>query len=119
MTFKLYEDKSSVLKKNSRYVQGGDTEVLSNSLGWWEKRTDILTDQSDDITFYITSEFQYRPDKVAYTIYGRHDVEWLILQYNGILDVNTEFVSGKTIKLPSPTRLFTEILSKNIKYQSL
>lgn len=117
MTFKLYTDKSSVLKKNTRYVQGGDTEVFPKSLGWWEKRLDIATNQPDDITFNITMQYQWRPDNVAYLFYGRTDVDWIVLQYNNIIDINEQFIAGRQITLPSATRLFTSILNQNIKYQ--
>ncbi len=118
MTFKLYQDKSSVLKKNSRYVQGGDTEVFPKSLGWWEERTDILVRESDDLTFYVTTEYERRADKIAYFVYGRNDLEWLVLQYNKIVDINEQLLSGVTLVLPSQNRVFTEILTKNIKYQA-
>ena len=117
MTFKLYENKSSVLKKNTRYVQGGDTEVFPKSLGWWEKRIDIPKNQPDDIPFPITLQYQYRPDTVAFLKYGRTDVDWIVLQYNDIVDINEQFIAGRVISLPSATRLFTSILDRNIKYQ--
>ena len=37
--------KKSTAVKDSRYVQGGDTTVYSNRLGWWER---TLIDQADD-----------------------------------------------------------------------
>lgn len=117
MTFKLYDDKSSVLKKNTRYVQGGTTEIFPNRLGLWEKRTDIERDAITDGEFTITARYARRPDRIAYAYYQRNDLQWLILQYNNIVDINTEFVTGRLIYLPSPLRVFSEILTNPIKYQ--
>ena len=117
MTYKLYQDKSSILKKNSRYLQGGFTEILPNMLGYWDKREDIITEKIDNIKFITTKEFEGRPDKLAYYVYGRHDLTWLILQYNNIVDLTEEFIAGKEIKLPSMARVFTEILTNPIRFQ--
>jgi hypothetical protein len=119
MAFKLYTDKSSVLKKNSRYVQGGDSDVFPNSIGWWEKRSDILTDQADDIQMTLTMLYQGRPDLVSYQVYGRPDLAWLVLQYNNIVDINEEFVAGVVIQLPSKTRVLTDICTNTIGYQQI
>ena len=117
MTFKLYDGKSSVLKKNTRYIQGGYTQILPRALGWWEKFQTLTTDEVTDIRFVITTEFALRPDKVGYMVYSRNDLGWLVLQYNNIVDINTEFVAGKEIILPSPVRVFSEILTNPIRYQ--
>lgn len=120
MAFKLYDDKSSVLKKNTRYVQGGISDVTSTAVKWWEKREDILTDQVDDIpSFALPSIYHQRPDLLSYALYGRPDLKWLILQYNNIVDINEEFVTGAMITAPSVTRAFTDILTNPIVYQPL
>lgn len=112
MKFKLYENKSSVKKKYSRYVQGGTTDVFKERLGWWERRDDILTDQVDDLTFTITKRYEHRPYLVAKMFLGREDMEWLILQYNEIVDIIEEFVVGREIKIPSKNRTFLSIATK-------
>jgi len=117
MTFKLYDDKSSVLKKNTRYLQGGTVDILPNALGWWEKRIDINSDITD-IEFTITPTFNLRPDKVTYLFYQRNDLMWLVLQYNNIVDINSEFITGKILLIPSPSRAFSEILINPVRYQA-
>lgn len=114
MTFSLYQDKSSILKKNSRYVQGGSTEILPNALGWWEKREDIPKNQIDDIPFKITQKYALRPDNISYAVYGRSDLGWLILEYNNIVDINEELIVGVIIAIPSPLRAFSDILTKTM-----
>jgi hypothetical protein len=116
--FKLYQDKSSVLKKNTRYVQGGSTDVFPNSLGWWEKRMDIVRDDASDIIVpSLEKMYDKRPDMLSYVIYGRPDLKWLILMYNNIVDINEEFVAGVRLSLPTPARAFSEILTNTISYE--
>lgn len=107
--FKLYEDKNSLLKRYSRQRQGGETDIFKKRLGWWERRTDIPKDQVDDIRFTIESMHEFRPDIVAFVTYGRADLEWLVLQYNNIVDINEEFKAGTVINLPSVNRALYEI----------
>lgn len=114
MKFKLYENKSSVRKRNSRYVQGGNTDVFKERLGWWEKRTDIETDQFKDTIFVITKNYEHKPYLVAKIFLGREDLEWLVLQYNNIVDVIEEFVVGREIRIPSKGRVDFNILTKSV-----
>ena len=112
MKFKLYDNKSSMKKKTSRYVQGGNTDVFKERLGWWEKRTDILNDQIDDVHFTLTKEYEFRPWVVAKIFLGREDLDWIILQYNEIVDIMEEFTVGKVIKIPSKARVNFSIITK-------
>lgn len=93
----------------SRYVHGGTTDVYPNRLGWWRRRT--LPKSDDDIFITINARYAKRPWMVADDYYSDHNYEWMILQYNSILDVNVEFVVGKVIRIPTPQRLGLEILS--------
>lgn len=96
----------------SRYVHGGDTTVYPTRLGWWQRRT--LPKSDDDIFVTINSRYTRRPWMVAHDYYGESNYEWLILQYNSILDINEEFVAGKLIRIPTPQRLGLEILSGTV-----
>jgi hypothetical protein len=103
--FKLYTDKSSLDRKYSRMVLGGTVDQLDNGtvLGWWEKK-EFPRDQVDDVKFIITLPYEKRPDKISYYMYGREDLAWLVLQYNNIVDINEELISGVTLTLPSYQR---------------
>lgn len=116
MAIKEYSNKSSVLKKRSRYVHGGDTTVNKKRLGWWEK---YLFERNDvtDIRVYIDSKYDRRPDLVAFDFYGDATLEWIILQSNNIVDVVEEFTLGKTITIPSSNRVFFTIMTKPTKVQ--
>ena len=106
---------SSVKRKDTRYVQGGTTTVRSKSVGWWE-RSDALSKRADDdiIIFSLPAVYEGRPDILAYDLYENNNLEWVILQYNSIVDINEEFVAGAKIVAPSRERLFSSILIKTL-----
>lgn len=99
---------NSVDNKSGRYTQGGDTIVLEDRLGWWE-RTDIEERQDDD-EFLVTSKYVGRPDLIAYDKWGKANLAWLVLQYNNIVDLTEELVEGTLLVLPSHRRVVTGIL---------
>ena len=118
MTFKLYSDKSSVRKKNSRYVQGGESSVGQNFIRWWEREV-LITDGVTDLRYTIPLVYAAKPDLIAFDYYGRNDLGWLVLQYNNIVDVNEELVAGTVIRLPDKSRVFYSILSKAVSARRL
>lgn len=98
----------------SRYVQGGTTTVFNQGrrLGWWERK--LFTTSSTDIEFTITPKYQYRPDILAYDLYGDSELQWFIMQYNNVIDLYSDFITGNVITLPTESRLRTELLSKSL-----
>lgn len=100
---------SSANNPTSRYVQGGVTDVYVNRLGWWEANPMVTA--SDDITIVLSPRYNTRPDLLAYDMYGKSNLMWLVLLFNAIVDVNEEFVTGATITLPSKSRVFSSIVS--------
>ena len=97
--------------RNGRYTQGGVVDKFRNRLGWWERF--VYERQTDDIRFTITKEYEGRADLIAYRVYRLATLQWLVLQYNNIVDINTELVSGKTLVLPSQERVQTAILTQS------
>jgi len=94
---------SSADDPTSRYVMLGSTEEFTPGfLDWWER--DIIPPALDDIPFTINKKYSRRPDLLAADVYGKDKMQTLILQYNTITDVNTQFVDGETIILVSPER---------------
>ncbi len=97
---------SSADDETSRYTLGGSTEQLNPGfLDWWERT--IFPPSLDDVPFTINKKYSRRPDLLAYDTYGKDKKMWLILDYNNIQDINTEFVEGKKILLMSPARVLT------------
>lgn len=108
--FKQYQNKSSLRKQNTRINRGGVADVIGDKIGWWEKQT-IPYGRPDDITVEITSKYKNRPDLLAYDNYGSTELEWVILQYNNIIDIN-ELVVGQFIRIPSKSRAMSIAASR-------
>ncbi len=101
---------SSVNKRSSRYVQGGTTTTFPLRLGWWDR---LVMLKDDDDTFHtITSRQDRRPDIIAFDTYGRAELAWIVLQFNNIADINLELRTGAEIRLPTPDRVFFDMLNR-------
>lgn len=111
--FKEYKNKTSASKRYSRITQGGDAEIYSNRIGWWERDASLTQRANDDITIILDDTNERRPHLIADEYYGRTDLTWIILQYNNIVDINEEFVFGREIEIPSLKRVFYSLTLKN------
>lgn len=108
---------SSIKNKFSRYVQGGESTVTKRAVAWWERDHSIGKPAEDDLEITsLPAVYDGRPDLLSYDLYGRDDLDWVILQRNNIVDINEEFVTGAKIFAPSKTRMFGAILNKTIRY---
>lgn len=101
---------NSVYNRKSRLVQGGTTDRYAKRLGWWERKTFERSDT--DIRVTIQPREEFRPDLVAYRIYEDPQLAWMVLQYNSIIDIQTEFVVGAELILPSPRRVQLDVLTQ-------
>lgn len=110
MAFKITRDSDSTEMRNSRYVQGGLTDIYNNRLGWWQKR--VLSKQDDDSIFAILDNEKARPDLISQRAYGKPTYAWLVMQYNDIIDPEVELIPGKIIRLPTQARLILDIITK-------
>ena len=111
MEFKAtYGTTKSTENINSRYVLGGTSEIYNNRTGWWERRK--FERSNDDIRFVITNKEEKRPDLISNAIYGKAIYAWLVLEYNNIVDVETQLLEGMEIFLPTQTRLILDIITK-------
>ena len=97
--------------KASRYTQGGTTYFnKSNKIKWWERT--IIPKSDDDIYIKVSQKYTARPDLIAFDLYGKPNLMWVVLQYNNIVDINDELVVGKTLRLPSKSRMVFNITNK-------
>jgi hypothetical protein len=96
------------LGARSRYLVGGQTVILRDSVGWWNRT--IFSTSVDDVQLILGPKYHQKPYLVAHDIYGKADLMWFVLQYNNIIDVTTEFIEGITIMLPLPRRLQMNLL---------
>jgi len=103
---------NAVDNAKSRYTQGGDTEIYNRRLGWWERDIDSLGEDYSDEFITLTPKYNLRPDLLAVDIYGSALLGWLILQFNNIVDINEEFITGKILRLPTQQRVLFDFLNK-------
>jgi len=101
---------SSVNKRNSRYVQGGTTTTFSTRLGWWDRL--VMLPDDEDVNHTITGRQDRRPDVIAFDVYGKSELAWVVLQFNSIADINIELRAGTVISLPTPDRVFFDMLNR-------
>ena len=100
---------SSLFRRKSRYLKGGAVEDNTHRIGWWER---VIFPQDDsDVTYTIDNRSAKRPDLIAYDVYGDPKLMWIVLQYNNIIDINTELLAGRDITIPSKDRVFSSILA--------
>lgn len=111
--YKLYTNKNSLRRAYSRLLQGGTSSTSGDKVSWWERKNIQVPDGSW-FSYTITSKTAGRPDTVAYETYGTTELEWVIIQVNNIIDVNEEFVVGKTIKVPTQQYVLSSILTKSV-----
>lgn len=103
---------NSVYNTKSRYTQGGETIQYEKRLGWWERDLNTLKEDDTDLFIKINPKYNKRPDKFAADYFGRSDMTWVVLQFNSIVDINEEFISGKTVRMPQPQRALFDFLNK-------
>lgn len=78
--------------------------ILSENGKQFWKGSKIPYDYTDTIVI-LAPKYNMQPDLLAYEFYGNTVYEWLILYYNNITDPWTQFVTGKTIRLPKLERV--------------
>lgn len=103
---------SSVNKRNTRYVQGGTTSTYPLRLGWWDRL--VMASDDDDLFVTISNRQDRRPDVIASDTYGKPELAWLVMQFNNIVDVELELRAGTEIRLPTPDRVFFDMLNRPI-----
>jgi len=63
--------------------------------------------ESDDILYTIETQYTYRPDLLAYDLYGSHKLWWVFAQrnMNTLKDPVYDMVAGTEIYLPKGEQL--------------
>ena len=105
-------DNNVTEKSKSRYTQGGETDRYSKRVGWWERRD--IEQRDDDIIYTISAREVGRPDLIAYNVYQSVQLSWLVLQYNNIVDIETELSINKVIRLPNHRRVALDIVTQPV-----
>jgi hypothetical protein len=92
----------SVYNKTSPYY---NTSIKNGYLDVLNFRT--FPTSSDEITFTITKEYEYRPDLLAYELYKDSNLWWVFAVRNPsiIKDPIYDMQAGVIIRLPKATNL--------------
>ena len=85
------------------------TEQNNISLGFYVPRT--ITADADDVSYTIDRIYAYRPDLLAFDLYGSPRLWWVFAQRNPneIEDRIYDFKPGVTIRLPKPGNVSKDI----------
>lgn len=86
-----------------------ETPITENYLDIFDIRT--VASESDDFLYTIQPQYQYRPDLLAYDLYGEPSLWWVFVQRNmdTLQDPVLDFVAGTKIYIPKNSSLI-EIL---------
>jgi nucleoid-associated protein YgaU len=109
-------ERNSTLVANSRYVAGGQTEVNTNALEWWERVVFKL--DSSDTTYVVDTNTEGRLDLISVAFLGDSKLWWVLAQYNAILDPYNEITIGRVIRIPSKSRAQAMLSGKQGGYPS-
>lgn len=79
------------------------------SMDLYQPRT--ITAEKDDISYTIDRIYAFRPDLLAYDLYGTPRLWWVFAQRNAnvIEDPIYDFKPGKTIQLPKLSNLRNDL----------
>lgn len=111
--FKQYQNKTSLFKKFSRILQGGFTAISGDKLGWWERKNFSESSYKNVTTFTVTPQYANRPDLIAYLFYKNTELEWVILQYNNIVDITEEIIVGAVLLIPENRYVKSVVVSNS------
>ena len=83
------------------------TTIKKNYLDILRIRT--VSAEPDDFLYGIESQYTYRPDLLAFDLYGESALWWVFIQRNldVLQDPVFDFVAGKKIYIPKKSSLFT------------
>ena len=86
-----------------------ETQQLNNSLDILNPRT--ITAEGDDQSYTIERTYAYRPDLLAFDLYGTPRLWWVFAQRNAdeIEDPIYDFKPGTVIRLPKPENVKADL----------
>lgn len=89
-------------RKTPRLSHEGETYLGVRAGGSYPTRpTDIFYDVEPEDTLH----------KIAYLFYRDASLWWVVADFNDLLDPFSELRPGDTLRLPSPSRLWMEVLA--------
>jgi hypothetical protein len=84
-----------------------NTTIQDNYLGIFNIRP--VSSEPDDFAYTIESQYEYRPDLLAFDLYGETSLWWVFMQRNldVIQDPIFDFTAGTKIFIPKNSSLRT------------
>lgn len=96
-------ESNSTKNRLSRYVHGGQTEVSSWALEWWERN--VFQAADDDSLYVVEKAFEGRLDQIAAIHLTEPRYWWFIAMLNNILDPYNEIKEGVVLRIPTLERV--------------
>jgi hypothetical protein len=98
----------AVYSKNSVYY---GTPINNGYLGFYNPR--LIPNHIDDRSYVVDNQYAFRPDLLAYDLYGTTQLWWIFAQRNPntIKDPIYDLQPGVTIEIPS--KEYLELLLKS------
>lgn len=86
-----------------------NTRLQNDYLDIWTPRP--IPAESDDYDYRIQPQYNFRPDLLAFDLYGTSRLWWVFMQRNAdvIFDPIYDFRAGTIIKLPKRSLLLTAL----------
>lgn len=93
----------------SKYSLYNNTETDGNYRDYYNPIN--LTFDSSDYYIIVTSQYRYKPGKLAYDLYGSERLNWVFTYFNRdkILDPIFDMTEGLIIRVPTKDRLLSSI----------
>lgn len=92
---------NSVMRRTSRYVSGGETEVSDWALEWWERAVFNTTENDDEQYYVVEQNLAGELRLISELFYNTEANWWIIAQMNNILDPYGEVTPGVVLRIPS------------------
>jgi alpha-L-fucosidase len=85
------------------------TPITNNYLDIWQPRN--LVEEVDDFRYVLEPQYTYRPDLLAYDLYGTPKLWWVFIKRNmdRIQDPIFDFIPGVEIFIPKKSTLFRSL----------
>jgi hypothetical protein len=95
--------------KNQKTTPWANTPINGNYLDLLELRS--VPAEPDDFLYVIEPQYNYRPDLLAYHLYGNDRLWWVFIKrnMNTLNDPIFDFVAGTAIYLPKKSRLLAAL----------
>lgn len=105
----------SVRLRNTSRLRFGRLIVLDGIECWELPEYPVVAPADDDLEHFVDTKDHI--DALARRYYGSEELWWVIALANDLVLLPIDLVAETTIRIPSPRRVFTEILRKPARHR--